>query len=188
VHSVRLLAPVFAAAFAIASIGSCEAMDGAAWYEICLRGAHSTWKETKEWPIEKRLEYRACRIEAINVWCEQEFGGADIKTFVENLQAQGWKLEQVTALLDEKLGKDCPTGWNMPFGGPYVFAAQELEKGGGPGVLERWLPAGPMLARAFRARFPRCTMQRKSIGLVVDKKRCLEDELKGMEEMDNFKQ
>jgi hypothetical protein len=42
----------------------------------------------------------------------------------------------------------------------------------------------PMLARAFRARFPQCTTQRKSIGLVADNKGCLEGWLKAMDEFE----
>jgi len=154
-------------------------MDGAAWYENCLRGLHSTQNEIKEWPIEKRLGFRACRIEAIKVFCEQGWDG-DSNKVAENLQAQGWKKEQVADFFCEKVCN--PTGWNTPFGGPYVFVVQELERSGGPTFFERWLPAAPMLARVFRARFPQCTTQRKSIGLVGDNKHCLEAELKYLDE------
>jgi hypothetical protein len=62
------------------------------------------------------------------------------------------------------------------------LAVKQLEKGGGPGILEQLMPATRMLNRAFEEQFPQCTAARKSIGLVGDSQGCFEAWLKAIDE------
>jgi len=95
------------------------------------------------------------------------------------LIAQVWTKEQLIKYYED-LGPYCPHFWIMPFRGLPVFAVQELEKRGGPGFYEKWLPATHMIEWAYQARFPKCSAQRKIVGLVAETKGCFDGWLKVM--------
>jgi len=67
--------------------------------------------------------------------------------------------------------------FNMPIGGPAVIAVQELEKSEGPSLFESFTPALPMLVRAFKSRYPKCTAKRNEYGLVSNNQRCFDSSI-----------
>ncbi|MBR0850268.1 hypothetical protein JQ543_21155 [Bradyrhizobium diazoefficiens] len=177
IHLKMLLS---AAAITILSINVAHSMTGGTWYDDCVKWVHSKKSEIAALPIERRLAYRQCQIEAFHVWCEQEWDG-DANKVEERLEAQGLTRAQINKQFEEAVGAFCPNFLNMPFGGPPALAAIELEKVGGPGVVERWLPAAQMLKRVFQEKFPKCSTQRKTVGFVADVKACIEAGVKNIE-------
>jgi hypothetical protein len=71
----NLVASVFAAILTVVSIGSSQAMNGGTWYDNCSKWAYSKKDEIAASPVEKRLAYRECQIEAIKAWCDQGWEG-----------------------------------------------------------------------------------------------------------------
>lgn len=156
------------------------AMSGGTWYENCSKWAYSKKAEIAALPVEKRLAYRECQIEAIKVWCDREWEG-DVTKVADRLISQGQTNEQVSKKFEEALSPYCPNFFIMPFAGPAAVAVEQIEKQGGPGYLDRWLPASKMLERVFNERFPRCTQQRKSLGLVADTSACFDNWFKNID-------
>lgn len=159
-------------------------MNGRTWYDNCSKWAYSKKSELDAAPVERRLAYRECQIEAVKVWCELKWEG-DTTNVRDKLIEQGWTEKETGDYLYKNLGPYCPLF--LPFGsllirGPAGLAVKQLEKGGDPGILEQLMPATRMLNRVFEERFPQCTAARKSIGLIGDSQRCFEEWLKAIDE------
>jgi hypothetical protein len=173
-----------AASLAILFAIPCEAMDGSTWYDNCSKWAYSGKSEVDAAPVEKRVAYRQCQIEAAKVWCELKWEG-DATNVRDKLIEQGRTEKEIGDYFYEKLRPYCPLV--LPLSslvrrGPAFLAVKQLEKGGGPGILEQLMPATRMLNRAFEEQFPQCTAARKSIGLVGDSQGCFEAWLKAIDE------
>ena len=171
---------IFAIGAAIIFSTPSHSMSGSTWYENCSKWSRSTKVEIAALSVEQRLAYRECQVEALRVWCDQEWEG-DVTKVTDKLTEQGQTKEQILKLYENTLGEYCPNPFNIPLNGPPTIAVQQIEKRGGPGFLEGWMSAAPMLARAFQDRFPKCNAQRKSIGLVADPKGCFEGWFKNIE-------
>ncbi len=169
---MRIFGPSVLALVCIVSFAQrSHAMDGSAWYTACLKWAHSKKAEIEASSVEVRLSYRECQIEAIRVFCEQEWHG-DATGVGDRLQAAGQSREAIARLFADRLGTACPNLLNMPLGGPPALAVVEIERNGGPTFTERFLPSSSMLRRAYQGRYPQCSAQRKTLGLVAEAEVC----------------
>src|SRR2546429_9928889 len=83
------------------------AMTGGTWYENCSKWTHSKNAEIAALPVEKRLAYRECQIEAIKVWCDRGWDG-DVTKVTDRLMSQGKTKEQVIEYYEEVVGPYCP--------------------------------------------------------------------------------
>jgi hypothetical protein len=50
-------------------------MTGGTCYDDCLKWTYWKQSERSALPIERRLAYRECQIEAVRVWCEHQWEG-----------------------------------------------------------------------------------------------------------------
>src|ERR1700719_1689088 len=171
---------LLASTFVIIFVPRSEAMSGASWYESCRIFVRATEADLKTLPIGKRLQIRDCQIEALRVFCDQGWYG-DETHVKEKLLAQGWTQEKWVTFFEKEYEPYCPHSSNMPIGGPAVIAVQELEKRGGPGFLESFSPALPMLVQAFKSRYPQCAAKRREYGLVSSNERCFDSSIRGIE-------
>lgn len=134
-------------------------MTGKEWYEACSELLVATPEQRKNAAPEKKVKYRACQIEANRAWCDSNLEG-DVTGLGE--------------LQKKQLSQACPTLWSMPFGGPFVVIVVELEKNGGPALVEKWLPASHMLKEALRRRWPACSQARWSLNLTDNPGKCFD--------------
>ena len=112
--------------------GRAHAMNGGDWYQECSQWLYTSSDGRQKQPTEKILAQRACRIDAIRIYCDANYEG----------DARGvWKeASDDKTPIEQALKKFCPravTAWNFPLGGPTVLVLSEVEKEGGPGMIER---------------------------------------------------
>jgi hypothetical protein len=153
-----------------------HAMSGETWYTTCNQQLRTTAEQAKTMTPEKKVAYRACAIEAINIYCDMNIEG-DARGIGTNA-SQVTKDKWAQAITDA----GCPTFWNMPLGGPYVLAVKELEKEGGPGLVESYLPAGRMLKRILQQKFKVCERERERLGLFNAPQSCVTGWLKVLDD------
>jgi hypothetical protein len=153
-----------------------NAMTGGEWYSNCSQWLHTTAEQKQTLSPERKVAYRACQIEAIYVFCDANYEG-DSRGVGKT--ANGETKRQWT----DRLIKVCPNVdlFNMPFGGPPVYAIRQIEKEGGMGVIESYSPASWALKRAFGEVFGSCQIEREKIGLYNDSAVCVNGWLKNLD-------
>jgi len=168
---------VSVAVLMIASANQSQAMNGGDWYTTCNQWLRTNRDQMKSLSPEKKVAYRACQIEAIRVYCDLNFEG-DAREVGKTVSDE-IKKQWATAL-----SKSCPNIdiWNMPFGGPPVFAVKELEKEGGPSFVESYLPASWVLKRAFQKAFQGCERERERLSLFNNPKVCFNGWIKNIDD------
>jgi N-glycosylase/DNA lyase len=153
-----------------------HAMNGETWYATCSQQLQTTAEQLKTILPEKKVAYRACKIEAINIYCDLNVEG-DARGIGNNASK-----DTKEKWADSVSNAGCPTIWNIPFGGPYVFAVRELEKEGGPGLVESYLPASRMLKRVLQQKFKGCERERERLGLFNTPQSCTTGWLKALDD------
>jgi hypothetical protein len=170
--------PIIVAAFmlAVMPISQSHAMNGETWYATCSQQLQTTAEQLKTIPPEKKVAYRACKIEAINIYCDLNVEG-DARGIGKDASK-----DTKDKWADSVSNAGCPMIWNMPFGGPYVLAVRELEKEGGPGLVESYLPASRMLKRVLQQKFKGCERERERLGLFNPSQSCAASWLKALDD------
>ncbi|MEB2319693.1 MAG: hypothetical protein OZ935_13670 [Pseudomonadota bacterium] len=146
-------------------------MTGKEWYEACSELEVATPEQRANASPERKVKYRMCQIEASRAFCDIGFEGDLGDVYAEMTESQK---EQ----FNNKIMQACPTVWSMPGNRPHVAIVRELEKNGGPGLIEGWLPASRMLREALRRRWPSCEALKSRYGLVVEPEECLDSWIK----------
>ena len=73
--------------------------------------------------------------------------------------------EPVYTPSSKAIAKNCPSNWyDLPLGGVHVLAVRLAEEGGGPTLMDRFLPSETMVARVFDTKWPMCVRTRKAEG------------------------
>jgi hypothetical protein len=144
-----------------------RAMNGYEWYSTCNQWLHTSEDQMKALSPESKVAYRACQIEAVRVYCDLNYEG-DAREVGKNAS------DETKRQWHKQLLSFCPN-YNMsrmPNGGPPVYAVKALEREGGPGTFEGYMPASWMLKRVFQKIFPGCDREREKLGFVNDPQAC----------------
>ncbi len=63
------------------------------------------------------------------------------------------------------LNKVCPNTWtDVPMGGLYILFIQQIQSTGGPQILDKFMPAGVIIGRIAKQRWPLCSAARQQQG------------------------
>jgi hypothetical protein len=163
-------------------ISRAHAMDGGDWYQECMQWLHTPSEQRKQQSPEKILAQRACRIDAIRIYCNANYEG-DARSVWQSASTETRR--QWT----EHLKKFCPNfdAWTFPFGGPPVVVLRGAEKEGGPGFIETYAPDSWFIGRVFEKLFNGCAQEREKLGLFQEPEKCLDGWIKNMDELDQLK-
>jgi hypothetical protein len=152
-----------------------HAMNGGDWYRECSQWRHTSQDQMKLRTPEKILAQRTCLIEAIRIFCNANYEG-DAR-LVSRAQSDETRKQWA-----DHLGKFCPSLYPLERLFPPVYVLAELEKEGGPGIIETYAPASWLIERVFKKLFKDCPREREKLGLFQQPKGCLDDWVKYMDE------
>jgi hypothetical protein len=151
-------------------------MNGGDWYRECSQWLRTSSDQKKQRTPEKVVAQRACQIEVIRIYCNANYEG-DARKVSES------ETTETKEQWMNHLKKFCPSHdhWNMPFGGPPVLVIREVEKEGGPGIIETYAPASWLIERVFKRLFEGCSREREKLGLFQTPRECVEAWVKNID-------
>ena len=128
---------------------------GVQWFESCWEKSNSAGpldRDPKPKSASQSIAWAQCGIKAANVF--NDIGFVVSPSNVDEANAD-----------EVRLWKACPNPWeHIPVKGVYASVVAEIEKMGGPQLVDYFLPADHLIRRAWLSRWPSCSSERKRQG------------------------